>query len=642
VLLHSHPFGWDFDESDPHSRGLPFSKQDILMARAADLSETWVVNRGSVFRMARPVNGWPTREDLITAMKHADSVVYGRFKPMYDRGEISGRELDIKHLETFWPIVADVIKARYQQLPYGDYILRGRFFSDEDLPFGGPGSGHYGHAGRPGLRGGSLPADVAVSIEKGRTAEERQKAAAARGKDVLEPEPETGPEKLERVLREQVKTLWEEMESGQDRNETALQYTVNGDLLFSKDGDHDSVMFEPSETGMMTGSVMLHNHPGGWDFEPPHPEASGNTFSKEDVNLLVAFKMRETVVVSREYVFRMKNLPNRALTLDEYQPIHRKYNQAQYDIFWPKINAGEMTPYEANAQHGHIVWTNVAKALGISYERIPYKEFIAGLKLSSEDCHNTGGLLSFYMQGLWNPEDSDLPLGGDGSGHYGHAGRPGKRGGSLPGDVAVSIEKGRTAEERQKAAAAKGASGKLTDELTEALRKTETAFWEAHDKGQKGEQAFAFTKSGKPVFGKVGDANSVSFTDAQKGKLKDTILTHTHPDGWNYEPDNQPYADGRSFSWSDLRFAGEADVAEIRAVSRGYVHRMVRPAGGWPYPEIINEAIETADVAAYKRMGDAMVAGKLEICAGDVVYNHEMSKTYAEIIGAMYERIRHG
>ena len=35
---------------------------------------------------------------------------------------------------------------------------------------GGPGSGHWGHAGRPGKRGGSLPGDVAVSIRTGRTA----------------------------------------------------------------------------------------------------------------------------------------------------------------------------------------------------------------------------------------------------------------------------------------------------------------------------------------------------------------------------------------------------------------------------------------------------------------------------------------
>ena len=44
---------------------------------------------------------------------------------------------------------------------------------------GGPGSGHWGHAGRPGKRGGSLPGDVAVSIRTGRTARERQAAAVA-------------------------------------------------------------------------------------------------------------------------------------------------------------------------------------------------------------------------------------------------------------------------------------------------------------------------------------------------------------------------------------------------------------------------------------------------------------------------------
>lgn len=33
---------------------------------------------------------------------------------------------------------------------------------------GGPGSGHYGHAGRPGRRGGSVPGSVAVSVRTGR------------------------------------------------------------------------------------------------------------------------------------------------------------------------------------------------------------------------------------------------------------------------------------------------------------------------------------------------------------------------------------------------------------------------------------------------------------------------------------------
>jgi hypothetical protein len=43
---------------------------------------------------------------------------------------------------------------------------------------GGPGSGHWGHAGRPGHRGGSVAGNIAVSLRTGRTARERQQAAA--------------------------------------------------------------------------------------------------------------------------------------------------------------------------------------------------------------------------------------------------------------------------------------------------------------------------------------------------------------------------------------------------------------------------------------------------------------------------------
>ena len=46
---------------------------------------------------------------------------------------------------------------------------------------GGPGSGHWGHAGRPGQVGGSVSGSIAISIRTGRTARERQAAARAGG-----------------------------------------------------------------------------------------------------------------------------------------------------------------------------------------------------------------------------------------------------------------------------------------------------------------------------------------------------------------------------------------------------------------------------------------------------------------------------
>jgi len=57
------------------------------------------------------------------------------------------------------------------------------FFLKTATVEGGPGSGHYGHAGRPGKRGGSVASNVAMSIRTGRDAVARQKAASNRKPD---------------------------------------------------------------------------------------------------------------------------------------------------------------------------------------------------------------------------------------------------------------------------------------------------------------------------------------------------------------------------------------------------------------------------------------------------------------------------
>lgn len=54
--------------------------------------------------------------------------------------------------------------------------------TEEPAAKGGPGSGNWGHAGRPGSRGGSMPRGVAMSVATGRDAAERQAAARERGR----------------------------------------------------------------------------------------------------------------------------------------------------------------------------------------------------------------------------------------------------------------------------------------------------------------------------------------------------------------------------------------------------------------------------------------------------------------------------
>lgn len=70
-------------------------------------------------------------------------------------------------------------------------------------------------------------------------------------------------------------------------------------------------------------------------------------------------------------------------------------------------------------------------------------------------------------------EKARLEKGGPGSGHWGHAGRPGSRGGSVSGATAMSIRTGRTARERQAAAKKAGAGGGLhTKETAKRLSDT--------------------------------------------------------------------------------------------------------------------------------------------------------------------------
>ena len=52
---------------------------------------------------------------------------------------------------------------------------------------GGPGSGNWGHAGRPGQRGGSVPKSFAMSLATGPTAEARQQEAAGKPKGLAAP-----------------------------------------------------------------------------------------------------------------------------------------------------------------------------------------------------------------------------------------------------------------------------------------------------------------------------------------------------------------------------------------------------------------------------------------------------------------------
>jgi len=74
-----------------------------------------------------------------------------------------------------------------------------------------------------------------------------------------------------------------------------------------------------------------------------------------------------------------------------------------------------------------------------------------------------------------------------------------------------------------------------------------------------------------PQIGKMGNENSVSFTQAEfeSFKDKDAILTHNHPLGY-------------SFSDADLNLAESANLLEIRATTPHGTYTLRRGENGWP------------------------------------------------------------
>lgn len=73
--------------------------------------------------------------------------------------------------------------------------------------------------------------------------------------------------------------------------------------------------------------------------------------------------------------------------------------------------------------------------------------------------------------------------------------------------------------------------------------------------GNKYESAIIYDKNGNMVFKKKGNANSVSFTVEESKKMKGCVLTHNHPDGSVFSPE-------------DINMLRVGDLSEIRACNK--------------------------------------------------------------------------
>lgn len=157
---------------------------------------------------------------------------------------------------------------------------------------------------------------------------------------------------------------------------------------------------------------------------------------------------------------------------------------------------------------------------------------------------------------------------------------------------------------------------------------------------KKFETAVVFNNNGDIVIDKRGKATSVTFTANDVKLMKDSIITHNHPRGWNYEEKDWGRI-GNSFSKADLSLAIISDAAEIRAVTPNFTFSMKRPSSGWgvrtkEFERVYNKINDSILIENMKAINLGIVSPE----QANAVHFHVLNRTLAQKFGWIYEKRR--
>lgn len=145
----------------------------------------------------------------------------------------------------------------------------------------------------------------------------------------------------------------------------------------------------------------------------------------------------------------------------------------------------------------------------------------------------------------------------------------------------------------------------------------------------------------------TGGRRMIPFTQAQLDSMGGRVLSHNHPDGWRY-PADDPRRRGSGFSLNDVRMMVDWQLAEVRAVSPGYLHRlrpahvadaafyraMAQPGACELIQRAIVNAFELADHDLELRVLEARIVPE----EATVNLNHEAMIRLVQLWGIEYER----
>lgn len=178
------------------------------------------------------------------------------------------------------------------------------------------------------------------------------------------PTPEALSDHVEKSLQDHEKTIRDRpTEMG------TLHSKDSGAKVWGEDqGKKDEVnLAEPVRQGIVKGTILTHNHP------------SGNSFSSQDINFMLAHGLHEIRAVSKKHIHRMQppeHWPDKPTQQDldnMYSSLAHIENGVKSE-FWDAINSNRMSVDQAQERHWHEVWTRAAKQLGFRYERSEWND----------------------------------------------------------------------------------------------------------------------------------------------------------------------------------------------------------------------------------------------------------------------------
>lgn len=194
---------------------------------------------------------------------------------------------------------------------------------------GGPGSGHWGHAGRPGQIGGSLPAGIYLALNKTTRRNVRISVAQCQRYGL-----QTG-------------------------NEICNLLDRDGTIFSVIGGNHNSVILDKNDMGK--ASILVHNHP------------SSSSLSVDDVGIMSEHKLDHMIVIGHDGTLYRLSVTNKTVPWwfgPGTATAGYRILQDQRLSYWKnKVNSG-MNYNLAWKEHSHEVVTRLAKQLGLDYKRI--------------------------------------------------------------------------------------------------------------------------------------------------------------------------------------------------------------------------------------------------------------------------------